>query len=576
MGGFFCAPENRITKWGTRMNVLSIKDLQKKYDDRVLFENVNVAIHRGERVGIVGRNGAGKTTLAKILVGDDKPDQGSYEVGGSIGYLRQSTDHEPVKNEGTRDHYSFLRKREKELGLSSDLEKTDSKQLSGGERLKLSLARVSSTNPDILILDEPTNHLDSIGVQWLIRELENYKGAVLVISHDRYFLDQTVQRILEIENGELHDYSGNYTAYRHEKERRYEEQLHRYHVQEKDKKRIEEQLAGLTNWSDKAHRQSTKQEGYKEHYRMKAKKMDAQVKSKRKRLEKQLQKSGVNEPPKETSVRFQFESENSHGKRVFEAINVSKQYDKRWLFKGSSFYIKHGERIGMVGKNGCGKTTFLRMILGEEGVSEGEIWRSPMLRIGYLSQDVHDLPSNQTALQSLDVETRDEVFRAKSILASMGMERSRINVPIQQLSLGERTKVKMARLLMNKYDVLILDEPTNHLDLPSREQLEATLQNFKGTLLVVSHDHYFMDKICDRLLVFKNQDVTRVEMGLSEFREKEKSTSTSPQQIGEKKMLLDNEISALISEISLLKAGDPTIAELDKRLNDLFKEKSAL
>ncbi|MDQ0484480.1 ribosomal protection-like ABC-F family protein [Guptibacillus hwajinpoensis] len=559
------------------MNVLLIKDLQKKYDDRVLFEKVNVAIHRGERVGIVGRNGSGKTTLAKILIGDDKPDKGSCEVGGSIGYLRQSTDHEPVKNEGTRDHYSFLRKREKELGLSRDLkEGRNSKKLSGGERLKLSLAQVSLTNPDLLILDEPTNHLDSIGVQWLIRELENYKGAVLVISHDRYFLDQTVHRILEIENGELHDFSGNYTAYRHEKKRRYEEQLHRYRVREKEKKRIEEQLAGLTNWSDQAHRQSTKQEGYKEHYRMKAKKMDAQVKSKRKRLEKQLQKSGVNEPPKETGVRFQFESENSRGKRIFEAINVSKQYDKRWLFKGSSFYIKHGERVGMVGENGCGKTTFLRMILGEEEVSGGEIWKSPMLKIGYLSQDVHDLASHQTALQSLEVETRDEVFRAKSILASMGMERSRVNVPIQELSLGERTKVKMTRLLMNKYDVLILDEPTNHLDLSSREQLEDTLQHFKGTLLVVSHDHYFMDKICERLLVFKNQNVNRLEMSLSELREKEKSTSSSSQQIGEKKMLLDNEISALISEISLLMAGDPRIAELDKRLNDLYKEKRAL
>ncbi|MBN8209702.1 ABC-F type ribosomal protection protein [Bacillus sp. NTK071] len=558
------------------MNVLSIKGLQKKYDERVLLDQVNIDIHRGDRVGIVGPNGAGKTTIAKILVGDSKPDKGSYVVEGSIGYLRQSTDHEEDMNEGIIVHHSLLQKREKELGLSSDLDGTHLKQLSGGERLKKALAQIWASNPDILILDEPTNHLDLTGVQWLIRELQNFKGAVLVISHDRYFLDQTVERILEIENGALNDYSGNYTAYRHEKKRRYEEQLHRFQIQEKEKKRIEEQLAGLTNWSDKAHRQSTSQEGYKEHYRMKAKKMDAQVKSKRKRLEKELNKNGVNEPHKETGVRFQFESDNTHGKRVFEAINVSKRYGERTLFKGSSFYIKHGERIGMVGENGCGKTTFLRMILGEEEVSEGEIWKSPMLRIGYLSQDVHDLPSNQTALQSLEVETRNEDFRAKTILASMGMERSRIHVPIQGLSLGERTKVKMTRILMNKYDVLILDEPTNHLDLPSREQLEDTLQQFTGTLLVVSHDYYFMDKVCDRLLVFKNESVKRIEIGLSEFREKEKSPSSSTKMIEEKKMLLDNEISALISEISLLMAGDPRMAELDKRLNVLFKEKNAL
>ncbi len=556
------------------MNVLSIKGLQKKYDDKTLFEDINVDIHRGERIGIVGSNGAGKTTLAKILAGDLKQDKGKVFVEGAIGYLRQSIDNAEINEQMQDDRLLF--KNQKELGIVHAQDEVDSQNLSGGEKLKRSLAGIWAGQPEILILDEPTNHLDLKGVEWLIRELECFKGAILVISHDRYFLDQTVSRIFEIESGGLTDYSGNYTAYRKEKQRRYEENLHHYHIQQKEKRRIEDQLAGLSNWSEKAHNQSTKQEGYKEHYRMKAKKMDSQVKSKRKRLEKELQKNNVVEPEDEKKVRFQFESERRHGKRIFEAKNAGKRFGERWLFRDSSFYIKHGERIGLIGENGCGKTTFLRIILEEEALSEGDIWRSSSLNIGYLSQDVQDLPEGETVSMILELDTRDEVFRAKSILASMGIERNRMDVPVSQLSLGERTKVKLTRMLMNKYDVLVLDEPTNHLDLQTREQLEETLHQFNGTLLIVSHDRYFMEQICDKLLVVEDHKLRRVEIGLLEYREREKSSSSSDHTTGEQKMLIENEISAIISEISLLMPGDPRIVSLDKQLNELFEKKRAL
>ncbi|QHA90686.1 ribosomal protection-like ABC-F family protein [Bacillus sp. N1-1] len=556
------------------MNVMSIKGLKKTFNENILFHHVNIDIHQGERIGIVGPNGAGKTTLARMIVKEIDPDEGTISCKGKIGYLKQSIDQEGMIENHRVDGDSFDFKREKELGIR--LLNLEAENLSGGEKLKLALTNVWSTNPDLLILDEPTNHLDEKGVNWLIRELHSFQGAVLVISHDRYFLDQTINRILEVEAGMINDYQGNYSAYRVEKQNRYEEQLHHYSVQQKEVKRIEGQLAGLTNWSEKAHRDSTKQDGAKEYYRMKAKKMDRQVKSKQKRLEKELQKNKLEQPDQEKAVRFQFQGNNSRGKRVLEAMNAGKCYEERWLFRRSSFYMKYGERIGVIGENGCGKTTLLRTLLGLERPSEGEVWKSPSLKIGYLSQDVHDLPEDKTALEVLNVVTKEEIFQAKSILASMGMER--VNATINQLSLGERTKLKLTRMLMNKYDLLILDEPTNHLDLPSREQLESTLQSFTGSLLIVSHDVYFLEKMCDRLLVFEDQRVKRVEMNLSDFRSrtKEKSSFVSSKKDEEQKMLLDNEISALISEISLLLPGDEKLAELDSRLKVLVEKKRLL
>ncbi len=557
------------------MNVISISGLKKSFNENLLFNQVNLDIHKGERIGIVGPNGAGKTTFARIIVKEIEPDEGEITLKGDIGYLKQSVDHTGMVEQYGLDVDSTDFKREKELGILPTLTNIDAEYLSGGEKLKLALTKIWSTHPDLLILDEPTNHLDSKGVSWLIRELHSFKGAVLVISHDRYFLDQTVGRILEVEGGNISDYQGNYTVYRAEKQRRYEDQLHHYSTQQKEIKRIEGQLAGLTNWSEKAHGESTKQEGYKEHYRMKAKKMDRQVKSKKKRLEKELQKNKVVEPDQEKQVRFQFQANDTRGKRVLEAANAGKRYEERWLFQKSSFYMKSGERVGIVGENGCGKTTLLRMLLGMEALSEGELWKSPTLQIGYLSQDVHDLPEEKTPLEALNIATKEEIFQATSIFASMGMGRDRINATINQLSLGERTKLKLTRMLMNKYDLLILDEPTNHLDLPSREQLEDTLQEFTGTLLIVSHDVYFMEKMCDQLLVFEDQQIKRVEMNLAEYRKRvqEKSSSVSSKKEEEQKMLLDNEISALISKISLLLPGDPKIAEFDQKLAILLEKK---
>ncbi|TLS37204.1 ribosomal protection-like ABC-F family protein [Pseudalkalibacillus caeni] len=567
------------------MNVMRLRGIQKSFVEKQVLKHINLDIKRGDRIGLVGPNGAGKTTLANILYGKIKPDSGSVlseQQALKIGYLLQSVDY------SSNDFESVLSTRAAEglyevtsqLGLTGikNWEGGQLEYLSGGEKLKLALANIWTSNPDMLILDEPTNHLDLKGVEWLVEELKDYNGTVIMISHDRYFLDRTAKQILEIEEGVIQKYTGNYSAYREEKKRRHENQLHRYTEQQKYKAEIESQMANLTNWSDKAHRESTKQDGKKEYYRVKAKKMDNQVKSKRKRLEKELEKHKIEKPKEEAKVRFQFEADGNRGKRIIEARDIRKEYSGRALFENSHFYVKHGERVGIIGDNGCGKTTLIRLLQGDEELTGGELWKSDSLKIAYPSQDVNDLPKDKTVIEALNLSRRDEIHQARTMLANMGLKEDRIRQKIEALSLGERTRIKLAGMMLQQFDVLILDEPTNHLDLPSKEQLEETLDQFTGTILVVSHDRYFIERIADRLLVFEKGKIRRWEMGLREFKEKKQQMKKQPEQksVEEEQLLIDNKISALMGRLSLYTPDQKEFQEIDEELKGWFEKKRAL
>ncbi|MFS0861850.1 ribosomal protection-like ABC-F family protein [Fredinandcohnia sp. 179-A 10B2 NHS] len=557
--------------------IMKIRGVQKSFGDRVILQNIDLDIRKRDRIGIVGSNGAGKTTLANILSGVLSVDSGSIEmnnVNTRIGYLVQSTDSYFYSQDETYD--SNLLEKTSNLGLKKVQEWDNSKvyHLSGGERTKLTLAHIWSGNPELLILDEPTNHLDFKGINWLIEQLEVFSGGVIIISHDRYFLDKTVKQIIEIEDGAATRFKGNYSIYQAEKEKRYQSQLHQYSTQQKYKEKIEQQMNTLQNWSDKAHRQSTKQEGFKEFYRVKAKKMDKQIKSKMKRLENELEKHKIEKPKEQQDLQFYFQDSQKRGKRVIEARNCRKGYPDKTLFQNSHFYIKHGERIGIVGENGCGKTTLLRIILGDEELTEGELWKSNSIKLGYLSQDVTDLDKNKTALEYMDITDRDEISRVRTLFANIGLKEDKMNVPLTFLSLGERTRIKLVKMLVDEVDVLILDEPTNHLDLQSRETLENTLQEFRGTILAVSHDTYFLQKICEKLLVFENKRINRVEMSPQEFlNEGPKKPAIEKE---EELLLLDNEISVLIGQLSLLAKEGPTYQELDAKLIEKMRRKREL
>lgn len=560
--------------------MIKVTGIEKNFNLRKILDNISFDIKNGERIGLVGYNGTGKTTLANILTGKLTPDKGFIEKPHDlkVGYLTQSIDYTGSEFQHSLSTEGEILQHSSELGLKKVYEWEENRlnYLSGGEKLKLALSNVWAAKPGFLILDEPTNHLDFKGIKWLIEELENFKGPVLIISHDRHFLDKTVTRIFEIENSKINFYNGNYTDYQKEKQHRLETQMHHYEVQKRKKEEIEIQMEQLSSWSEKAHRTSTKQGrdfGNKEYHRVKAKKRDAQVKSKMKRLESELEKNKVEKPLDETKVRFQFDTKGNRGKRIIEAKKLSKMFGQRTLFRESHFYINHGERIGLLGENGSGKTTLIKMILGETSVTSGELWKSESLKVAYLSQDVDNLPPDKTALEALGFSDRENILKARTLFANLGLKEQFITKPIETLSLGERTRVKLVDMLMKEYDVLILDEPTNHLDLPSREQLEKTLTEFAGTIITVSHDFYFLNKLCDKLLEFDNQRIKRLEMTPEEYFTK---NNTEPADTKETLMIIENRIATILGELSIIDPKNPKYSALDSEFNDLLRQKRNL
>ena len=335
-------------------------------------------------------------------------------------------------------------------------------------------------------------------------------------------------------------------------------------------------MANLKNWSEKAHRDSTKQEGYKEYYRVKAKKMDNQIKSKMKRLNQELEKNEVKPPKEEATVRFEFQDSRKRGKRILEARDLSKFFGSRCLFEKSHFYMNHGESMALLGTNGSGKTTLIKILLGEDTPSSGEVWVSETVRIGYLSQDVSDLPPDKTALEYSRLTARELIGRARTIFANIGLSEEKLTVPISTLSLGERTRVKLVMMLLGEIDLLILDEPTNHLDLASRESLEKTLLNFQGSIITVSHDVYFQEKISNKLLLIENGKISRKEYGMKEFNNQNASPIADSKEKENQLMVLQNEINALIGRLSFMAKGEPGYEQLDKDLTELLKKKRNL
>ncbi|MGM0873321.1 MAG: ribosomal protection-like ABC-F family protein [Bacillota bacterium] len=560
------------------MSILQARNLKKYFGEKQVLEDLSFDLNGNDRIGLVGSNGAGKTTLANIIYGDLEPDFGTLKTDqhSRIGYLLQSVNY--TVNAYKHLSAEFL-ERANELGLKKVYSWQEERfsHLSGGEKLKIALAQIWSTNPDILILDEPTNHLDIQGVNWLVNQLKEFNGAVIVISHDRYFLDKTVTKVFDLELGKLTIYEGNYSVYRAEKKRRYEEQLHQYDVQQKYKARVEGQMTQLKQWAGKAHRTMSEQEGFKEFHGVKAKKLDKAIKSKMKRLNQELEKNKVEKPSEEKKVRFQFEASKKRGKRIVEAKNLSKMFENRTLFKESYFYINNGERIGIIGPNGSGKTTLLNMLVGNDTITDGELSKSESVKIAYLSQDVADMPLSQTAINALNLSESEKLFQARTTLANMGMKADKLNQPIETLSLGERTRIKLTNMLISEYDLLILDEPTNHLDLASREQLEETLSEFAGTILIVSHDYYFINKLCDKLLVIEDNKIKRVEMNLEQFEVSKKQQSTpGKQQIEDELLRVNTEISAVLGELSLLTTESDKYKELDTTFLSLTKRKRDL
>ncbi|MDF2536016.1 MAG: abc-f [Bacillales bacterium] len=539
--------------------LIKLHNVSYEIQNYKVFEGINASIQQGDIIGIIGKNGAGKSTLLKLISNDLVPTQGHLqclENDLSVVRLEQETESH-LSNDVTVFEVELLEKwyvPTHDFGL-----------LSGGEKLKARLANGFAKNAHIFMLDEPTNHLDERSTELLIEQIKHYNGTIILVSHDRYFLDEIAKKIWSLEGNQLIEHEGNYSSYIDVREHRRLTQQREYEKQKKKIERIEEQINELTSWSKEAHAQSTKQEGFKEYYRVKAKRMDSQVKSKQKRLENELKYTKVDRVEPEYTVHFSIESNNKLGKRFLEATNLTKSFDERILFKNVNFTILHGEKIAIVGPNGSGKSTLLKIIMGQEQ-TQGNVWISPSANIGYLTQEVFDLPLDKTPKDLFNRDTFEARGKVQNLMKHLGFNIEQWTEPIRNMSMGERVKCKLMVYILEEKDVLILDEPTNHLDLLSREQLENTLAQYNGTLLVVSHDRYFLEKITESRLVISNKKI-------------QKQWNEAPQKRDDKeelRMKLEADRQEVLGKLSFITRNDDSYAELDKRFLELTRQINSL
>ncbi|MCD8510094.1 MAG: ABC-F type ribosomal protection protein [Bacillus sp. (in: Bacteria)] len=564
--------------------LLKLANLSYEMIDLMIFENINATAQQGDRIGIIGKNGAGKTTLLQLIEGKLQPSTGQ------INWLEPNLQLTIVEQE--TEEYSFLNPTPQEKKL---LEKWnvpshwDFAQLSGGEKLKARLAKGFSQRADVLFLDEPTNHLDQQSMELLRQQFQEYRGMIIFVSHDRHFMDQVATKIWSLEGRQLVEHKGNYSSYMSFRQEKRRLQQREYEKQQRMVERIEGQIKELKSWSEKAHRTSTKKEGMKEYWRKKAKRTDAQVKSKQKRLEKELERVKAKPVTAEYSVEFDMKANAKKGKRFLEVKDLSvsvggisvdgDSFDGggRTLFAQANFTIQHGEKVAVVGPNGSGKTTLLRVILADLPTPfryEGEVWVSPSAEIGYLTQEVFDLPLEATPAELFHQETFAARGKVQNLMKHLGFAAAQWTEPVGEMSMGERVKMKLMKYILEEKDVLVLDEPTNHLDLPSREQLEETLAEYKGTLVVVSHDQYFLVKTTKVKLVIGDGRIEKQLSGATTAEPRVLSLSSSKQGQADQEELrlrLETERQEVLGKLSFMTAADDRYGELDQRFQELTK-----
>lgn len=533
--------------------LLKLQDISYEIKDTFLFEHVTATVKQGEVIGIIGRNGAGKSTLLQLIRGMLVPTTG--EIKGLQTVKTAFVEQELA-------HFNKMEITTKEADLLSKwkVPNVPFAALSGGEKLKMRLAEGFSQGVQLLMLDEPTNHLDEQSTNFLIKQVQNYRGTVIVVSHDRYFLDSVATKIWSIEDNRLIEHNGNYSNYMAEREHRRLTQQRAYDKQQKNIERIEAQMQELTAWSQKGHAQSTKLEGFKEYHRVKAKRLDSQVKSKKKRLEAELEKARVEAVKPEAEIRFSLGTHQRVGKRFLETKNVSLHFNDRVLFKDVNVTAQFGDKIAITGINGSGKTSFLKVILGQLK-AEGRVWLSPAANIGYLSQEVFDLPLEQTPEQYFYQETFEERGKVRNLMKNLGFTSTHWTSAIGEMSMGERVKCKLMAYILADKNVLILDEPTNHLDLPSREQLEQTLAQYNGTLLVVSHDRYFLEKVTNSVWEIHAQQIEK----------KWRKEVKQDEGVVTLRLKLETERQEILGKLSFLTAKDKDYVMLDEKFNELTK-----
>ena len=474
------------------MNILNIEHISKVYGEKVIFDDISCGIQEGEKIGIIGINGTGKSTLLKILAGLEEGDEGQVimQNGVRMAYLPQNpqfpadstvldyvADGRWHKEWGTESEAGNVLNK---LGLTDHQAKIS--HLSGGQKKRAALARILVNPSDILILDEPTNHLDGEMVSWLEDYLIRFKGVLIMVTHDRYFLDRVSNRILEISHGSLYSYEANYSRFLEQKAQREEMEL------ASDRKR-RSVLRMELEWAKRGCRaRSTKQ---------------------RARLERlEALKNGTT-PLAEQTVEMD-SVETRMGKKTILLHHLTKKYQDKMLVNDFDYIVLRGQRLGIIGPNGCGKSTLIRMIAGVVQPDQGEVEIGETIRIGYFAQEVPDMDNNQRVIDYIRdvaeyIPTRDGKITASMMLERFLFDPTMQYTPIQKLSGGEKRRLYLLKVLMEAPNVLLLDEPGNDLDIPTLTILEDYLSSFNGIVITVSHDRYFLDNVVDRIFAFEGE-----------------------------------------------------------------------
>ena len=538
--------------------MISLDNLTISYGGWTLFDGISFMINPKDRIGLVGKNGAGKTTLLRVITGEQQPTEGAVTINGecTIGYLPQQmrvadtttlvaetakafdevlkieadierltseigsrTDYESAEYEElihrlneANDRYHILGGDTREADIERTLlglgfKRTDferpTREFSGGWRMRIELAKLLLKRPSIFLLDEPTNHLDIESIQWLEDYLKNYNGAVLLISHDRAFLDNVTTRTVEISLGKAYDYKVPYSKYVVLRAERRAQQMAAYENQQ---------------------RMIEKTEEFIEKFRYKPTKSN-QVQSRIKQLEK-IDRIEVDEEDL-SRLNIKFPPAPRSGQIVADVKGVGKAFGEKRIFSGAEFTIERGQKIALVGRNGEGKTTFARMLIGELEQTEGEIKLGANVNIGYYAQNQDDLMDGEfSVFDTLDrVAVGDIRTRLRDILGAFLFRGEDIDKKVKVLSGGERSRLAMARLMLEPYNLLVLDEPTNHMDMRSKDILKDALQKFDGTVVVVSHDREFLDGLVDRIYEFRDGGVREYLGDIWYFLEKRKVES---------------------------------------------------
>jgi ATP-binding cassette subfamily F protein uup len=507
--------------------LLSANEIRLAYSYQTLLDGVTLAVAAGEKVGLVGRNGCGKTSLLKILTGSEKADSGEISIrrGLRIGYLPQEFEldlelsvHENIAA-GAADIVEAIRRYENGEGSDAELAdllhlidhadgwnldarikatatalgtpplETAVGPLSGGEKRRVALCRALASQPDLLLLDEPTNHLDADSIRWLEDFLKTYAGAVIFVTHDRYFLDVIATRIIEIDNGKAYSHPGNYTAY-------LESKAVRQQIAEQTERRRQRFLREELDWV----RSGVKARGTKSRHR----------------LDQFYEIEGLQAPPEEREMDLLIPPPPDLGNIVVElegaGVNVGSSTMPRWLFRHLDLELRPGQCTGIVGRNGVGKTTLLKLCLGQIEPTEGKATVGKKVKVNYIDQTRMALDGTGSLLDEVadgneKVQFGNQTLGARSYLRRFLFDDRRINERVDLLSGGERARLMLAKVLKTGGNLIVLDEPTNDLDLPSLRMLEEALADFDGTVLVVSHDRYFLDRICDQIVAFEDNGV---------------------------------------------------------------------